>query len=149
MYTVEGPEDELGNPMWKVGDNRFGVYRTGEAVFRATANASYLIGETIESADLYYNGQKVGDYLTATNSSTGGPSLEYILHTTSKYRYKNALYCEWGYESAGTGVPGEIKNTLLNKTFLIANFELDYISYFLSFSNNLYFISFNQNFSRP
>ena len=41
------------------------------------------------------------------------------------------------------------KNILLKRIFLIISFKLDYICYFLSSSNNLYFISFNQNFSRP
>ena len=114
-YTQDGPENEIGEPEWKQGDNKFGVTRSGEAIMRATANAAYLIGQTIESADLYYNGQKVGDYLLPTQNCSTGGNIEYILHTTSKYRYKKALYCNWGYEDAGTGVPGEITNTLLGK----------------------------------
>jgi hypothetical protein len=153
-YKYPGPVNEITGQMeYEVGDSKFGVGVTGEAVMQATANASWLKTEAAESEDLYYNGKKVEEYMrkeltqaeenlgfTVGNpqAPSGAKAIEYILHTTSKWRYNRALRSVWGHEpdtslgdaehpewgAHGVGLPGErVTQTLKNKTvtFTLSN----------------------------
>ena len=107
-YSTDGPKvdaqgalDEEGTPEWNKDDNKYGAGRTGEAIMQSTANAMWLKGETVSNEEkLYYNGVLVSDILGngVSNSPSGSTTIEYLLSTTSKYRYNKALHCIWGHE---------------------------------------------------
>ena len=82
----------------------------------STANAMWLLGETVDNEEnFYYHGHKVVDILQGVidvdendltvpavgpghNSPSSARTIDYLLSTTSKYRYNKAIHCIWGHE---------------------------------------------------